>query len=118
LQACYDLHGEGQRPTFDRVALRLDDPAIRALAAGLLLPIDSAPLPTNIQPAPWQDRLAEILVHFAERERQERLRDLRGALDEIDPVAHPADHRALYREYWRLLSRRPDPRTAPRPHLA
>ncbi len=35
LQACYDLHGEGSLPTFDRVTSRLDDPALRALAAGL-----------------------------------------------------------------------------------
>ena len=29
LQACYDLHGEGSPPTFDRVTSRLDDPALR-----------------------------------------------------------------------------------------
>ncbi|MFO0957745.1 MAG: hypothetical protein U0800_09840 [Isosphaeraceae bacterium] len=29
LQACYDLHAEGQLPTFDRVLLRLADPAVR-----------------------------------------------------------------------------------------
>ena len=58
LQACYDLHGEGQPPTFDRVALRLDDPAVRALAAGLLLPIDAGPAARGrAAPAPWQDRL-------------------------------------------------------------
>ena len=34
----------GMPPTFDRVALRLDDPATRSLAAGLLLPMDPAPL--------------------------------------------------------------------------
>ena len=37
-QACYDLHGEGESPTFERVALRLDDAGVRSLAAGLLLP--------------------------------------------------------------------------------
>ena len=31
---------------------RLDDPAVRALAAGLLLPIDPAPLPEEVRPGP------------------------------------------------------------------
>jgi len=42
LQTCYDLHGE-VHPEFDRVTSRLDDPALRALAAGLLLPIEQPP---------------------------------------------------------------------------
>ncbi len=60
LQACYDLHGEGQLPTFDRMTLRLEDPAVRSLAAGLLLPFDPLPLHDRMklerpgaQPAPW-----------------------------------------------------------------
>ena len=40
LQVCYDLYGEGHTPTFERVSLRLDDPRVRALAAGLLLPLE------------------------------------------------------------------------------
>ena len=61
LQACYDLYGEGQPPTFERVACGWTTPSVRALAAGLLLPIDSAPLPEDVRPAPWEDRLAGVL---------------------------------------------------------
>jgi DNA primase len=108
LQASYDLYGEGQSPSFDRVVLRLDDPEVRALAAGLLLPIESAPLPEGIRPAPWQDRLAGVLAKLADRDRQDRLRDLKGALDETDETADPATYRALITEYRRLLNQRPD----------
>ena len=78
LQACYDLHGEGQPPRTEEVMLRLDDPQIRALAAGLLLPLDPAPLPEDVRPASWQDRLKGVLATLAERERQDRLGDLAG----------------------------------------
>ena len=65
LQACYDLHGEGQSPTFDRVALRLDDPEVRALAAGLLLPIDAAARsPSGVRPAPLDERLEGALAQL------------------------------------------------------
>jgi DNA primase len=106
LQACYDLYAEGQSPTFDRVALRLDDSAVRTLAAGLILPTyDPSPIPENVRPAPPEVRLAGLLVQLAERDRQDRLRDLKAALDEIDPIAEPDDHRALWTEYFRLLNR-------------
>src|SRR5262249_13139798 len=57
LQACYDLYGEGQVPSFDRVVLRLDDPAVKALASGLAQPADPLPLPEKVRPAPWPERL-------------------------------------------------------------
>lgn len=107
LQACYDLHAEGQTPTFERVTSRLDDPALRALAAGLLLPIEPAPLNNGAQPASWEERLPGILVKLAERDRQERLRDLRMALEETDESANPVEYRALQIEYRRLLNQRP-----------
>jgi len=107
LQACYDLYGEGQPPTFDRVALRLDDPQVRALAAGLLLPIEAAPLPDRVRPGPWQDRLAWTLATLAERDRQDRLRDLQAALKETDETTHPDAYRALITEYRRLLYQQP-----------
>lgn len=111
LQACYDLHAEGSTPTFERVALRLDDPAARALAAGLLLPLDPAPVPEAVRPAPWEERLAGILARLAERDRQDRLRDLKGALDETDETANPDQYRALQLEYRRLLNQRPGMKT-------
>ena len=111
LQACYDLYGEGESPLFDRVAVRLDDPEVRALAAGLLLPIESAPLPESVRPAPWQDRLAGALAKLAERDRHDRLRDLKGALEETDETADPDAYRALTLEYRRLLNQRPDTKT-------
>jgi DNA primase len=108
LQACYDLHGEGQPPQTGEVMLRLDDPQVRALAAGLLLPMDPAPLPENVRPASWQDRLKGVLGTLAERERQNRLGDLRRALAETDEVTEPDAYRALQLEYRRLMNQRPD----------
>jgi len=108
LQACYDLNGEGQPPRTEEVMLRLDDPQVRALAAGLLLPMDPAPLPENVRPASWQDRLKGVLGTLAERERQNRLGDLRRALAETDEVTDPDAYRALQLEYRRLMNQRPD----------
>jgi DNA primase len=108
LQVCYDLHGEGSLPTFDRVTSRLDDPALRALAAGLLLPIDPAPTNEKTVQSPVEIRLAGLLARFDERERRARLRDLEAALAETDPKVDPVGHQALNRELYRLLSQRPD----------
>ncbi|CAN5743156.1 hypothetical protein BH23PLA1_BH23PLA1_34310 [soil metagenome] len=107
LQTCYDLHGEGQSAGFERVSARLDDPAIRSLAAGLLLPIDPAPLPERIRPAPWQVRLQNLLPMLDERQWHDRVRDLKGALGETDPQADPEQYRALRTEYLRLINQRP-----------
>ncbi|WP_422926978.1 DNA primase [Singulisphaera sp. PoT] len=111
LQACYDLHAEGLPPTFEHVTSRLDDPALRALAAGLLLPIEPAPLSKGAGPAPWEARLAGILSRMAEREWEGRLRDLKGALDETDEAMNPEEYRSLRSEYLRLLTQRPGNKT-------
>ena len=108
LQACYDLHGEGQVPRSEDVMRRLDDPQVRALAAGLLLPMDPAPVPENVRPASWQDRLKGVLTMLAERERQNRLRDLRLALSETDAIANPGEYRALQLECLRVGYQRPN----------
>lgn len=110
LQACYELHGEGQPPSFDRVSSRLDDPSTRALAAALLLPIESAPLSGRWQPASWDQRLAGLVPRLLERDRRDRLRDVQGALAEVDPKLDPATHRELWREQMLLST----PRTAVR----
>ncbi len=108
LQTCYDLHGEGSPPTFDRVTSRLDDPALRALTAGLLLPIEAAPLNDKAQQAPIEARLLGVLARFDQRDRKARLRDLKAAIAETDPESDPVGHRALNNEYYRLLNQRPD----------
>jgi len=108
LRVCYSLHGEGQTPRFEDVMLRLDDPQVRALAAGLLLPMDPAPLPEDMRPASWQDRLKGVLTMLTERERQNRLRELRQALSETDATANPVEHRALQLECLRVGYQRPN----------
>ena len=118
LQACYDLHGEGQTPTFELVAFRLDE-SVRRLAAGFFLPMDSGPLPDDpkfgptksVRPGAWEDRFPFVLAQFAERERQTRLRELRASLDETDESANPVEFRALQLEYLRLLNQRPNNKT-------
>ncbi len=108
LQSCYDLHAAGQLSRCEDVMLRLEDPQVRALAASLTLSMDSAPLPEDVRPASWQDRLKGVLATLAERERQNRLRDIGLALAETDEVANPDAYRALRLEYLRLMFQRPD----------
>ncbi len=109
LQACYDLHAEGQSPGYENLMVRLDDPAIRALATDLIatsalsMP-EAAPLSEGVQPAPWTERLERMLVVLAERERQARLKDLERARDQTDPDTDPDAYRAIELEYRRLLT--------------
>ena len=110
LQAIFDLHGEGETADFNRVSLRLSDPGVRALAAGLLLPLDPAPLPAAAKPAPWDERLTRVLAMLSERDRLYRLRDVEEALKETDSSADPDTHRALRVELFRLMIQRPGSR--------
>jgi DNA primase len=111
LQACYDLHSEGLSPTFDRVALRLEDPDVRALAAGLLLPLDPQPASAGVEPAPSTERLRGVLNRIAGRDWEMRWRDVTEAIKQTDPVSHPDEYRALVLEQSRLSSQRPDTKT-------
>jgi DNA primase len=107
LQVVYDLYGEGEVPSYDRVTSRLEDPAIKALAAGLMLPIDPLPLPEGMAPAPTAVRLEGLLRTITERQRQERIRELKAARGEIDRQANPDEYEALSQEIIRLLNQRP-----------
>jgi len=114
LQSCFELHNEGQQPSYERIMTRLVDPVLRSLAAGLI--VDSAlsipepaPLPAGVRPATWQERLEKMLVKVAERERQARQRELKKALDETDKDADPDAYRAIKLEYQRLLTSGPKP---------
>jgi DNA primase len=118
LAACYDLFGEGVVPSFEKLTLRLEDPALRAFAAGLLMPsdpsekgrhpIDPQPFEVGTAPAPWEVRLEKVLVKLADRDRLERLRDLKAALNQTCETDDPVAYRALQTEYLRLLNQRPD----------
>ena len=111
LQVCYDLHSEGIAPTFDRVALRLEGSQVRALAAGLLLPIDPAPPPDYLDKPPLEIRLLGALALLAKREHDERLRDIQVARQEaLDSQDHVA-YQALNAEYLRVMTQRPDTKT-------
>jgi DNA primase len=112
LQACYDEYAESTSVSFDRVMSRLDDPAVRSLAAGLLLPIEPAPLSESARPAPWGVRLAGALAAFDERERQGRLRELKTALGQTDKARDPQGYGVLLTEYLRLLNWRPEEKNA------
>ena len=114
LQACYDVYGEGRTPSFDRIAACLAEPAVRDLAAGLLAPMESAPIKSGIGVAPVEVRLALALESLARREWQERLNDLRNALNEMDPSSDPEAYRALQTEL-KKHHQRPDNR---RPHAS
>ena len=113
LQTCYDLHAEGTTPTFERVSARLDDPAVRELASGLLRPMERAPIRSGFDEAPVAIRLSMALASLADRERQARIRDLKAALAEVDPSAFPDDYRALRVELESYYQQRPDTKRRP-----
>jgi DNA primase len=109
LQACYDLETEGASPSYANLMVRLEQPAVRALAASLvaqsaLRTPDPGRFPDNLRPAPWRERLEEMAIVLEKRERRARLKDLKRALDESDEHADPEAHRAIQLEYHRLLT--------------
>jgi DNA primase len=109
LQACYDLQSEGQTAGYEKLMVRIEDPAIRHLIIDLTsetavyTPV-AAPLPAGVVPAPWQERLENMLIVLDKRERQARLSDLKKAKDETDPHTDPDTYRAIELEYLRLLT--------------
>jgi DNA primase len=109
LKACYDLQNEGVSPSYENLMVRLEDPAIRALASSLagqsaLSGPDPGHFPADLRPAPWQERLEKMLIALDERDRRARRRDLKRSLDETDRSADPDAHRAIQLEYQRLLT--------------
>ena len=88
--------------------VRLDDPQVRALAAGLVLPIDPVPLPEEVRPAPWQDRLQGVLARWPSGSGRTGSGTSGRALAETDEAANPDAYRALQLEYLRLMTQRPD----------
>ncbi len=111
LKASYDLFSEGERPCHESLAIRLEDPRPRDLAAYLghlgsgmheEQPLDD----DTASRGDWERRLELVLGRLAERERLVRLGDLRQALEESDRNAEPDTHRALELEYRRLLTQR------------
>ena len=99
----------GNRPGYENLMVRLEDPAVRALATDLIASTalsmpEPAPFSEGVRPAPWQERLERMLIVLDERERQARLKDLKKALEETDPHADPDAYRAIELEYRRLLT--------------
>jgi DNA primase len=109
LHACYDLHAEGQRPGYEDLMIRLEDPALRALATDLVASTalsmpEPAPLSEGVRPAPWRERLERLLAVLDARARQARLEELKRALEAADRHAEPDTRRAIELEYRRLLT--------------
>jgi DNA primase len=111
LQLCFDLQSENEVPSYENLMVRLDDPAVRSLAASLIAESalstpDPARFPDSVdfRPAPWRERLDQILIVLDERERQARLKELKRSLDETDQHADSGAYCALELEYLRLLS--------------
>jgi DNA primase len=113
LQAFYDLHAVGASPTFEQVYGRIDDPAVRDLATTLLGPLERAPLKSGFDFAPLEVRLTMALFALADRERQERIRELRAALNELDQSLYPDEYNAIHREILKYYHQRPDNKRSP-----
>jgi DNA primase len=111
LQACYDLQSEGQTAGYEKLMVRIEDPAIRHLIidltsqTALCTPVLD-PVREGVGPAPWQERLENMLAVLDKRERQAQLSELKKAKDETDPHADPDAYRAIELEYRRLLTSR------------
>jgi DNA primase len=111
LEVCFDLQKDDEISNYANLMVRLDDPAIRSLTASLLadsalsMP-DSGRFPDSVdfRPAPWRERLEQLLVVFDERKRLARLRDVKRSLDKTDKHANPEAYGALELEYLRLLT--------------
>jgi DNA primase len=111
LQVCFDLENEGESPSYENLMVRLEDPAIRSLAASLIarpalsMP-DTGTFPDSVhfRPAPWRERLDRVLIVLDERERQARIKELKRSLDETDQHAASEAYRAIELEYLRLLT--------------
>ena len=111
LQVCFDLQGDGEIPNYANLMVRLDDPAVRSLAASL---IDDSALSTpdpgkfpdsiDFRPAPWRERLEKILVVLEAREQKPRVNELKRWLEENDKDANPDVYSAIQLEYLRLVS--------------
>lgn len=99
-QALYELAAEGQEPSFDRAAARLEAEA-RSLAAGLLLPVDPQPVADSIRPAPATERLGRLLARLEERRWRLRLRVIEASLR--DPETPAEDLAGLRAERFRAL---------------
>ena len=111
VEVCYDLHGQDEIPSYENLMVRLDDPAIRSLTASLIAESalstpDPARFPDSVdfRPAPWRERLDQILIVLDERERHARLKELKRSLDETDKHTNSDAYSALELEYLRLLS--------------
>ena len=74
----------------------------------LALSMDSTPLPEEVRPASWQDRLNGVLASLAERDRQGRLRELEKAKLDASQSGDQNTHRALQLELLRLMTQKPN----------
>ncbi len=113
LRVCFELQNDSVAPTYEQLMVHIDDPAVRGLVIELasqtvLRTPMAAPLPETIRPAPWEERLENMLSVLEEREWRARLDQVRKVKEETDPNADPEAYRAIELEYHRLLtSRRP-----------
>jgi DNA primase len=129
LQASFDILSDGRAPTFELLVARLDDPAVRDLASELLATRDLPPLKPELdvvenvvrERIPQAVKFAQSIdVHFEanqiafeKRDWQERFRDLRTALGELNQSESPDEYRLLRLELEKLNKQRPDTKRLP-----
>lgn len=107
LEACYDACAAGELPSLDAIGPRLDE-SRRSVAMALLMPPDPGPEFEGMSLPSVEERVDGVLARWAERDRQDRIREIRLSLAELDPDRDRDEFLQLKRELYQVSSRRPD----------
>lgn len=105
LETVFDVGAEGLVPEPTMVSDRLTPPAREALTK-IMLPIDAGPAPPGLAPPDPLERLAGVLARFLDRDRLDRVNELRAALRDARRDDDPEGYEALRNELFRLSARR------------
>ena len=76
---------------------------------------EPAPLSEGVRPAPWRERLEQMLIVLDERERQARLEDLKRSLEADRSTRRPGRLSCHRIGISTALDQRPDTKNLKRP---
>jgi DNA primase len=111
LEACYDAYAAEELPGLEAIGPRLDE-SRRSVAMALLMPPDPGPEFEGMSLPSVEERVDGVLARWAERDRQDRVREIYLSLAELDPDRDRDEFLQLKRELYQVSSRRPDSSSA------